>query len=64
MAKIKIDDFDVVSEDLSVDAKITLAQLKLLDEQILRIELERQTFEFAHNECVDTLRNQLQNNPN
>ena len=64
MAKIKIDNFDVVSEDLNVQAKVTLAQLKLLEEQILRFELERQTFEVAYNQCVDTIREQFQNNPN
>lgn len=59
MSKINVADFHVVSEDLSIEGKLTLAQLQLLDEKIKQLEAEKEVCEIAHNASIDIIRQNL-----
>lgn len=59
MAQLKIDDLNIVSEDLSIEGKVALAQLQLLDQKIEHLEREKEFIFSAHDTSIDLIKRAL-----
>ena len=62
MSKIHINDIEFVSDNLSVNGKLALAAIQLIERKIDKIKSEIFVTETAHNLCLDIIREELEEN--
>ena len=56
MGKVSIDGHEFSTEELTIEAKVSLSALQLLDTTIEQIHAQSPVLETAHNHSVDEIR--------
>ena len=59
MGKVSIDGHEFSTEQLTVDAKVALSSLQILDSKIEQIHAQCSVLETAHNHSVDEIKRLL-----
>jgi len=62
MTKIKINNTEFVSDNLSLAGKIALASIQLIDTKIEKIKFEILVVEMAHNQSIDFIKTEIEAN--